>query len=237
MVLTFSEPAHGASRRRQELPTVRRGVKPFASLPLSGDLSQSRSVLTVAGLLILTITLIDPSGLVLCCRGLIAEIPDDRPLVRSVTCGHPPPLLLRANDVVPLEAGYPAPPLGLGALTQSTYHLDTFSLHATGMLLLYTDGALEARNADGAFYPLAKRLSPHNYRHPAALLDRLRNDLLNHVGGRLGDDAALIAIERHPVGIHHTSEPSVGGQTGWPPYAPLAAGSWTPVARERQQMR
>ncbi|MGY4983472.1 PP2C family protein-serine/threonine phosphatase [Streptomyces sp. 900105755] len=167
----------------------------------------------------------------------ILEIPDDRPLVRSVTCGHPPPLLLRANDVVPLEAGHPAPPLGLGALTQSTYHLDTFSLHATDMLLLYTDGALEARNADGAFYPLAKRLIPHNYRHPAALLDRLRNDLLNHVGGRLGDDAALIAIERHPVGIHHTSEPSVGGQTGRPPYAPLAAGSWTPVARGPQQMR
>jgi serine phosphatase RsbU (regulator of sigma subunit) len=83
---------------------------------------------------------------------------------------------------------------------QTTYHLDSFSLRAKDTLLLYTDGAIEARNADGAFYPLAKRLTPQNLRHPAALLNHVRGDLLNHVGGRLGDDAALIAIERQPAG-------------------------------------
>ncbi|MFE4963162.1 PP2C family protein-serine/threonine phosphatase [Streptomyces sp. NPDC056660] len=131
---------------------------------------------------------------------VILEIPDDEPLMRSVTCGHPPPLLLRANDVVTLEAGQPAPPLGLGTMAQTTYHLDTFSLRAKDTLLLYTDGAIEARNADGAFYPLAKRLTPQKHRHPAALLNHVHGDLLNHVGGRLGDDAALIAIERQPAG-------------------------------------
>ncbi|MFI6354671.1 PP2C family protein-serine/threonine phosphatase [Streptomyces sp. NPDC050743] len=129
----------------------------------------------------------------------LLEIPDAEPLVRSVTCGHPPPLLLRGNDVVPLEAGRPAPPLGLGALTQTTYHLDTFALGAEDTLLLYTDGVIEARNADGAFYPLAERLTPQNHRHPTALLNHLRGDLLHHVGGRLDDDAALIAIERQPA--------------------------------------
>ncbi|MFF3518135.1 PP2C family protein-serine/threonine phosphatase [Streptomyces sp. NPDC002573] len=128
----------------------------------------------------------------------ILEIPDDEPVVRSVTCGHPPPLLLRANNVVTLETSQPAPPLGLGALTQTTYQLDTFNLRAKETLLLYTDGAIEARNADGIFYPLTKRLTPHNHRQPAALLDHLRGDLLHHVGGRLHDDAALIAIERQP---------------------------------------
>ncbi|MER6067057.1 PP2C family protein-serine/threonine phosphatase [Streptomyces sp. NPDC001792] len=129
----------------------------------------------------------------------LLEIPDAEPLVRSVTCGHPPPLLLRAHDVVPLEAGQPAPPLGLGALTQTTYHLDTFALRAEDTLLLYTDGAIEARNTDGEFYPLATRLTPQNHRHPTALLNHLRGDLLNHVGGRLDDDAALIAIKRQPA--------------------------------------
>ncbi|MEU1597983.1 PP2C family protein-serine/threonine phosphatase [Streptomyces sp. NPDC005708] len=129
---------------------------------------------------------------------IILEIPDDEPVVRSVTCGHPPPVLLRANDVVTLETSQPAPPLGLGALTQTTYQLDTFNLRAKETLLLYTDGAIEARNADGIFYPLTKRLTPQNHRHPAALLDHVRGDLLNHVGGRLHDDAALIAIERQP---------------------------------------
>ncbi|MGW2939989.1 PP2C family protein-serine/threonine phosphatase [Streptomyces sp. NPDC001156] len=162
---------------------------------------------------------------------VILEIPDAEPLVRSVTCGHPPPLLLRANDVVTLEAGQPAPPLGLGALAQTTYHLDTFSLRAKDTLLLYTDGAIEARNADGAFYPLDKRLIPQNYRQPAALLDHIRGDLLNHVGGRLGDDAALIAIERQlVVGTPHERAP-VDGQTARHRYA-VRSREWdAPCAR------
>lgn len=129
----------------------------------------------------------------------LLEIPDAEPLVRSVTCGHPPPLLLRAHDVGILEAGQPAPPLGLGALVQTTFHLDTFALRAEDILLLYTDGAIEARNTDGEFYPLAKRLTHQNHRHPTALLNHLRGDLLNHVGGRLDDDAALIAIKHQPA--------------------------------------
>ncbi|MFE4993046.1 PP2C family protein-serine/threonine phosphatase [Streptomyces mirabilis] len=131
---------------------------------------------------------------------VILEIPDAEPLVRSVTCGHPPLLRLRTNGVVPLEADQPSPPLGLGTMAQTTYHLDTFSLRAQDTLLLYTDGAIEARNADGAFYPLAKRLARQNHRHPVALLNHVHGDLLNHVGGRLGDDAALIAIERQTSG-------------------------------------
>lgn len=129
----------------------------------------------------------------------LLEIPDAEPVVRSVICGNPPPLLLRTHDVVPLEADQPAPPLGLGALTQTTYHLDTFALRAEDTLLLYTDGAIEARDTDGEFYPLAKRLTPQDHRHPTALLNHLRGDLLNHVGGRLDDDAALIAIKRQPA--------------------------------------
>ncbi|MFD9285757.1 PP2C family protein-serine/threonine phosphatase [Streptomyces mirabilis] len=107
---------------------------------------------------------------------VILEIPDDEPLMRSVTCGHPPPLLLRANDVATLEAGQPVPPLGLGTMARTTYHLDTFSLRAKDTVLLYTDGAIEARNADGAFYPLAKRLTPQKHRHPAALLNHVHGD-------------------------------------------------------------
>lgn len=39
----------------------------------------------------------------------ILEMPDDEPVVHSVTCGHPPPLLLRVKEVVTLEASQPAP--------------------------------------------------------------------------------------------------------------------------------
>jgi serine phosphatase RsbU (regulator of sigma subunit) len=130
----------------------------------------------------------------------IVEIPDDEPVVRSVTCGHPPPLLLRANDVVTLQVGQSAPPLGLAALAKTTYHLEIFDLRADDTLLLYTDGVTEARNAAGAFYPLTERLATRAHGHPTALLSQIRDDLLHYVGGRLSDDAAMIVIERRPVG-------------------------------------
>ncbi|MEU6325079.1 PP2C family protein-serine/threonine phosphatase [Streptomyces sp. NPDC047009] len=126
----------------------------------------------------------------------ILEIPDDEPVVRSVTCGHPPPLRLRPNEVMALEASQPAPPLGLAALTRTTYHLDTHGLRADDTLLLYTDGVIEARNTTGVFYPLTERLTTQTHHHPAELLQHIRTDLLTHVGGPLGDDAAIIAIKR-----------------------------------------
>jgi serine phosphatase RsbU (regulator of sigma subunit) len=126
----------------------------------------------------------------------ILEFPDDEPVVRSVTCGHPPPLLLRANEVLTLEASQPSPPLGLAVLAKTFYHLDTFSFDADDILLLYTDGVIEARNTCGAFYQLAERLTRRGDSHPTVLLGELRDDLLAYVGGRLSDDAAMIVIER-----------------------------------------
>lgn len=118
--------------------------------------------------------------------------------MRSGTCGHPPPLLLRANHVVTLEASQPAPPLGLAPLLSTTYCTDTFSFCTGDTLLLYTDGVIEARNAIGAFYPLVERLTTRTDSHSTRLLDHIRDDLLTYVGGQLGDDAAMIVVERNP---------------------------------------
>ncbi|MEU6656974.1 PP2C family protein-serine/threonine phosphatase [Streptomyces sp. NPDC046900] len=144
----------------------------------------------------------------------ILEIPDREPVVRSVTCGHPPPLLLRADHVVTLEASQPAPPLGLAPLLSTTYCTDTFSFCAGDTLLLYTDGVIEARNAIGAFYPLVERLTTRTDSHSTRLLDHIRDDLLTYVGGRLGDDAAMIVVERKPfeTGAGAHSEPDGSAQ-------------------------
>ncbi|MFD2348252.1 SpoIIE family protein phosphatase [Nonomuraea ferruginea] len=42
------------------------------------------------------------------------DIPDDEPVLTLVNCGHPPPLLVHAGEVTPLQCENPAPPLGLG---------------------------------------------------------------------------------------------------------------------------
>jgi serine phosphatase RsbU (regulator of sigma subunit) len=64
--------------------------------------------------------------------------------------------------------------------------------------LLYTDGVIEARDEDGAFYPLLERVARTPQRGPDALLAQLCKDLTRHAGGHLGDDAAMVAIERMP---------------------------------------
>ncbi|WP_169317451.1 SpoIIE family protein phosphatase [Actinacidiphila oryziradicis] len=73
------------------------------------------------------------------------------------------------------------------------------------MLLLYTDGVIEARSPTGAFYPLAERVASFPASAPDALLHRIHRDLLAHTGGPLDDDAALLVIER--THSHHLHRP------------------------------
>lgn len=130
----------------------------------------------------------------------LLEIPDNESVVRVVNCGHPPPLLLRKSQVAALDGGRPAPPLGLSGLTEATHHVETFSFEAGDVLLLYTDGLIEARDASGKFFPLAGWLAGRNEQRPGALVRCIHKALLTYVGGRLGDDAAILAVERTSIG-------------------------------------
>ncbi|MFJ3723093.1 PP2C family protein-serine/threonine phosphatase [Streptomyces sp. NPDC090045] len=128
----------------------------------------------------------------------VLEVPDGDPVLELVSCGHPPPLVLRrAGGVERLDVSHPGPPLGLAGLVSAPVTAQTFAFEAGDVLLLYTDGVLEARDGDGAFYPLAERVAACSGMHPQALLDRLCRDLLAHAtGNTLGDDAAMVAIQR-----------------------------------------
>ncbi|WP_405387970.1 serine/threonine-protein phosphatase [Streptomyces sp. NBC_01102] len=126
----------------------------------------------------------------------VLDIPDGDGPVQMISCGHPPPLVLRDGRPTTMYAPRPAPPLGLGELTHPLYHVDSFPFEPGDLLLLYTDGVTEARDSTGAFYPLAERVTGWTETDPDAFLGRLRRDLLHHVGGYLNDDAAMIVIER-----------------------------------------
>ncbi|MFE7339139.1 PP2C family protein-serine/threonine phosphatase [Streptomyces griseus] len=126
----------------------------------------------------------------------VVDIPDRSGPVRMVSCGHPPPVVLRDGRPTTMEARRPAPPLGLGELAHPRYHVESFPFEPGDVLLLYTDGVTEARDATGAFYPLTDRITGWRESDPDAFLDRFRRDLLHHVGGHLNDDAAMIAVTR-----------------------------------------
>ncbi|MFD4985192.1 PP2C family protein-serine/threonine phosphatase [Streptomyces sp. NPDC058374] len=129
----------------------------------------------------------------------VLDIPDQEGRVQLVSCGHPPPIVLREGRPTTMNARHPAPPLGLGGLADSRYHVESFPFEPGDLLLLYTDGVTEARDPAGTFYPLAERVTGWTGTDPDAFLGRFRQDLLRYVGGRLDDDAAMVAVERPAV--------------------------------------
>ncbi|MEU0075362.1 PP2C family protein-serine/threonine phosphatase [Streptomyces sp. NPDC006332] len=114
-----------------------------------------------------------------------------------VNCGHAPPLLVREpGHVAAVEPPRPAPPLGLRALAGQGPALQVLPFADGDQLLLYTDGVTEARDRGRAFYPLSEGLARHLSDEPERTLTALHNELLDHVGGRLHDDAALLLIRK-----------------------------------------
>lgn len=126
----------------------------------------------------------------------VLDIPDRDGQVRMVSCGHPPPIVVRDGRATTITARHASPPLGLGGLADTRHHLDAFPFAPGDLLLLYTDGVTEARDAAGTFYPLAERVTGWTGTDPDAFVRRFRTDLLRHVGGHLDDDAAMIVVGR-----------------------------------------
>ncbi|WP_328421698.1 PP2C family protein-serine/threonine phosphatase [Streptomyces sp. NBC_00443] len=124
---------------------------------------------------------------------VVAGYPRDGQL-EVVNCGHAPPLLVRDSVVVPVDPERPAPPLGLRTLSGETPALQVLPFADGDQLLLYTDGVTEARDHQREFYPLADGLARHTCEEPAHTVTALHDELLDHVGGRLHDDAALLLL-------------------------------------------
>ncbi|MFG2948233.1 PP2C family protein-serine/threonine phosphatase [Streptomyces adustus] len=128
---------------------------------------------------------------------LMLDIPDDTAQTKMINFGHPAPLRVRGRQVTTLAVQNPVPPLGLCEPARSPRSAETFTVEGGDLLVLYTDGVIEARSPGGVFYPLAERITsflPVN--SPDALLRHIHHDLLRHVGGSPGDDAAVLVIER-----------------------------------------
>ncbi|MEC3998245.1 PP2C family protein-serine/threonine phosphatase [Actinacidiphila sp. DG2A-62] len=140
-----------------------------------------------------------PSALEGFVTAAVVDVHDGGRVLQVANCGHPPPLLIRRRAVRTLDATVPGLPLGLGDLgPRSAGQVDSFALDPGDIVLLYTDGVIETRDAAGAFYPLADRLPELGARAGGLddLLVAVRDDLQRHAAGRLGDDIAMVAFRR-----------------------------------------
>ncbi|MFE9771294.1 PP2C family protein-serine/threonine phosphatase [Streptomyces sp. NPDC005931] len=123
--------------------------------------------------------------------------------VQVVVFGHEPPLAVGPGGVraLPASGGLP---LGYGGLAPGPPPLHRLPVAADETLLLVTDGVTEARDGEGAFYPLAEEVARAVARdprlvEPARLVALVRDGTLRHCGGRLADDTTVFAVRRAPA--------------------------------------
>jgi hypothetical protein len=115
-----------------------------------------------------------------------------------ISAGHPPPLVIRGGRRAHLLKTTPVPPLGVDS-PRGEPTVATEALEPGDLLLLYTDGLAEAREADGEMFTI-ERLSEFIEREAAAgqsapeTLRRLRHAVVGG-GVELRDDATAVLLE------------------------------------------
>jgi serine phosphatase RsbU (regulator of sigma subunit) len=129
--------------------------------------------------------------------GIIGTLTLSSGLLEWSCAGHPPPLLLRDRKVVAELAARSTLPFGLGTGSPQVASRD---LEPGDAVLLYTDGVVEARTADGELFgeerlvDLLEREAAGE-QPPEELLRRLVHAVLNHQSGGLRDDATLLLLQ------------------------------------------
>lgn len=118
----------------------------------------------------------------------ILEISPAHDRLRTILCGHPSPLLVRSYAYS--VGGKPTPPLGLVDFgIHSPAQVREIELAPGDLIVAFTDGLIEARNAAGEHFPLVALLNAHvsaGIREPAKLRSRLRSEFF--AGGYSRDD-------------------------------------------------
>lgn len=113
-----------------------------------------------------------------------------------VNAGHLPPLVVGPDGVVvPLETGGTA----LGILEDASYRAQEVRLRPGDLLTLYTDGVVEATDAQDGFFGddrLAALLAATRHLAPEEIVDRVRAEVEAFSGREtLSDDVTLLVIK------------------------------------------
>jgi serine phosphatase RsbU (regulator of sigma subunit) len=121
-----------------------------------------------------------------------ALIQVERQHVTLVSCGHPPPLLIRTTGDADLLDPPACLPLGIG----ETYEAARASWSPGDRVFLYTDGLSEARNRRDEYLSVPHLATLLQATDLEASLDGVVATVLGHVPhGRFTDDLAVLLLE------------------------------------------
>ncbi|WP_330456790.1 serine/threonine-protein phosphatase [Streptomyces sp. NBC_00820] len=136
---------------------------------------------------------------------LLLEIAHDGE-VRALNCGHPWPYLLSGTRVEPLTDAEPLPPLGPFPLPADLRPDRCGHLLPGESLVLFTDGAEDARDSRGRFFSLPAALreivsgqpaTPQTPQTPQTVLRAVFEALSGHTGGRRPTDDVAVLVLRN----------------------------------------
>ncbi|MEU2778729.1 PP2C family protein-serine/threonine phosphatase [Streptomyces sp. NPDC007162] len=139
------------------------------------------------------------------CTGVLCRLDTKAGVLNWVNCGHPAPLLIRDERVLAgaLDSP-PQPPIGLaGPLAPAARRVHETKLEPGDCVLMYTDGVVEARDADGAEFGLDRftdfiiRSNAAGQR-PAEVLRLLVHAILDYQRSQFRDDATILLFEWRP---------------------------------------
>jgi sigma-B regulation protein RsbU (phosphoserine phosphatase) len=125
------------------------------------------------------------------------EVDINRNEVAYVNAGHNPPLVLRTDGSLEKLEGTG---FCLGMFSGAVYETKTVQLRRGDILLLYSDGIPESRNAEGAEYAMDRlisllRCSAHLT--AAGIAAAVTGDAKSFIrGAQQGDDQTLVVIKR-----------------------------------------
>jgi PAS domain S-box-containing protein len=128
----------------------------------------------------------------------------DRQQTTIALAGHPPPVLVQADQVSTVDLPH-GPALGIDAAFDDPWPASTLALDRPWLLLCYTDGLIEGRHSPDMTERFGiERLVETvmalaaQYPQPAELLDRLLAAVQAANGGQLSDDVAIVCLAVRP---------------------------------------
>jgi PAS domain S-box-containing protein len=128
----------------------------------------------------------------------------DRQQATIALAGHPPPVLVQADQVSTVDLPH-GPALGIDAAFADPWPASTLDLGRPWLLLCYTDGLVEGHHTPAMTERFGiERLVETvialaaQYPQPAELLDRLLAAVQTANGGQLSDDVAIVCLAVAP---------------------------------------
>jgi sigma-B regulation protein RsbU (phosphoserine phosphatase) len=125
------------------------------------------------------------------------ELNQDGSELKLINAGHLPPLLVRGGEVMEFEKGG----IALGLVADTEFKSTSLNLNKNEILVIYSDGLIEAQNEAGAFFEL-NRLKK--------LLLELKNFKSNEIGKKIlssvenflgttkpSDDISIVIMKKH----------------------------------------